>query len=38
MGLKHFMEKMTAVASLIHVWVMVDHTMPTKIKDTASTF
>jgi len=25
----------TAVASLTHVWVMVDRTLPTKIKDLA---
>jgi len=31
-GLKHLTEKMTAVASVTHVWVMVDHKLPTKIK------
>ena len=36
------MEKVTAVASLTRVWVLVDHTMPTpthnKIKDLALIF
>jgi len=31
-GLKHLTEKMTAVPLLSHVWLMVDHTPPTKMK------
>jgi len=34
-GLQHLMEKMTAVPSLTHAWVMVDHTLPTKRKGLA---
>jgi len=30
-GLKHLTEKVTAVASLTHVWVVVDHTIPTPL-------
>jgi len=42
--IKNILEKMTAVASLTHVWVMVDHKMPTKnakitkVKDLALIF
>jgi len=32
-GLKHLTEKMTAMASLTHIWVIVDHTLVTKLKD-----
>jgi len=41
-GLKHLTEKVTAVASLIHVRGVVKHTMPTpphnKVKDLALIF
>ena len=35
-GLKHFTEKVTAVASLTHVRVVVDHTLPPHCKDQQS--
>ena len=31
-GLKHLTEKVTAVASLTHVWAVVDHTVPTPLQ------
>jgi len=37
-GLEHLTEKMTAVASLTRVWVMVDCTLPNKNKALALIF